>query len=414
VNKRTFITIKSFDMGEPEKTTKPLIKPAVTQGPFFAPSVAQQQVQREPAKPAELTPEQKAANRKKIDSQQHFWEDLKKFFPGEDQGRKFGGSGYEESADYLIAKFEPVTAAGARFPTMYVGKEYMAEKDEDKRKAMIQAELDKVDQFRFDNALIDNGDKADEKILAKLRPLTIPQKQEFIGKLGNQKFIQNEDMQKAIARMIPSTAAGADAVFTAGGGFELQYGNVKIIVKPDVPNSSEPKKPTGAVTKTNPINNDEFSQHSGSPAARLMGNKVTDIDPFPAQAPQLIFEVVTYYGPQSGPDVQSGYGVGTRPEDTGDKKTLRSHEGSHGTVFINFIRDNITSHPFPVFTGKVGDTKAKFDAATRDFGIKARAFLKMISDAQKASQQDVDCVGTTIEQDATAHGEVSDVRCERR
>jgi hypothetical protein len=295
---------------------------------------------------------------------------------------------------------------------MYVGKEYLSEKDTDKRKALIETELEKVDQFRFENALIDNEDKSNTRILNKLKTLNITQKQALIGRLGQQQFIENKEMQKTIAQMIPSTGVTTGAVFTAEGGYEVQFQNIKIVVKPDVSNSGKPKRTTDAVTEMTPQNPDELLRHSGTPGFGFKGKKITEVGP--TQVPQLVYEIITYYGTDSGPDKASGYGVGTRPEDTGENKTLRAHEGSHGTSFINFIRDNITKHPFPVFDGKVGDTKDQFMDKRKDYQARVKAFSKMLSDAGDTQIQEADCVGKTIEQYSTEHEEVSEVKCKKR
>jgi hypothetical protein len=113
------------------------------------------------------------------------------------------------------------------------------------------------------------------------------------------------------------------------------------------------------------------------------------------RAPTL--RIQTTYRRGSGPGTTSAYGRGTTPQDlTGGAVSRRSttlgfHEGSHGLAFVEFVKN----HPPPQFTGAVGMTKADFDAADAQYRREANAYM---DDLLRFSTQQVDCVGTTIDQ----------------
>ncbi len=128
--------------------------------------------------------------------------------------------------------------------------------------------------------------------------------------------------------------------------------------------------------------------------------------------PDVVYKVETHYGPNADPAGASGYGAGTTAADkTAGNTTLRFHEGSHGTVFIEAIKNNFAANPYPVFAGKVGDPKGDFEKTLPDYATKVNAFRKVLSDAIETSTQKVDCVGKTIEQFYKEKGKVSKVKC---
>ncbi|HYX53127.1 MAG TPA: DUF4157 domain-containing protein [Candidatus Limnocylindrales bacterium] len=79
----------------------------------------------------------------------------------------------------------------------------------------------------------------------------------------------------------------------------------------------------------------------------------------------------------------SGYGVGTRPQDT---DTLRFHERAHGEAWMRFLQEN---QP-PVFTGTQEMLPAQFNAAIDQWTAAMRAYAAHANDfAMRAG----DCVG---------------------
>src|SRR5262249_2064445 len=157
-------------------------------------------------------------------------------------------------------------------------------------------------------------------------------------KLEAQKFQKNDKVKEYIRRSMPSTQPVTGAAATAEGGFEVQFENVKIVVKPDVFNSTAVAADE-AHTELKRIDSVTYMTKPGFNWGK--DQRVSSMT-FTPTVPQLVFKVETHYGPKADPTYTSGYGVGTRPEDTGDNKRLRFHEGTHGSVFIQFIKDNIS------------------------------------------------------------------------
>jgi len=384
--------------------------PQQKQGPFFTktPLNIARKDEKGPSK-ADIE-----KSKKQRDAINLFWTDLKTWFSGE--GRKLAGSGFDENVDYLSTNFqsgdtmEGTVKVTRSAPTVYVGKKYLAEQDPEIRKAAIRAELDKIDVYRFDNALIDDEDTTNTAISDKINALDVWGKDAYLKRMAEKTFIKNEKMKNLIRRKMPSTPLMEGAVAGMDEGFELQFGNIKIIVMPDVFGSSQ-VEPDQAHTE---IKRTDANTYKTYPKYTWDGkNKINFVEP--TSVPQLTYKVQTHYGPNSDPAFTSGYGVGTRPEDTTTTtKSIRFHEGSHGNVFIRHIRDNIAANEFPVFTGKLNDDKAPFEAKIEAYKQKVLAFDQMIRNAVDASEQDVDCVGKTIEQYYTEKGKVSKLKCRTR
>lgn len=84
----------------------------------------------------------------------------------------------------------------------------------------------------------------------------------------------------------------------------------------------------------------------------------------------------------------SEYGRGTTLGDQASGNvSLRFHEGSHGTLAMEFIRNN----PLPQFSGAIGMTIAEYKAAITQFNQEMTDYLQQLKKAQK---QEVDCVGS--------------------
>jgi hypothetical protein len=367
--------------------------------------------QAKPSTPKPTAAEIEKAIRQR-DASALFWTDLKTNFP--DDVRKIAGSYHNDAIDYLSTDFTEgeVVEAGVKTvyssPRIVIGKKYGVEKDAAKRQAYIKAEIDKIDIWRFEQRRIDNDDLSNATIIGKLDALDVFKKGEYIQKLIAATKIKNDKVQEYIRKKMPSTPAMAGATPTAAGGFEFQFANIKIIVMPDVFNDASVDAGTGE-TKLKPVNSPTYTI---SPAYEWSGdNKITKITPMPT-VPDVIFSVETHYGPGADPAGSSGYGAGTSAADkAAGNISLRFHEGSHGTVFIEAVKNNFAANPYPVFPGKIGDAKRAFERALPGYGAKVNAFRKVLTDAIDASVQKVDCVGKTIEQYYTAKGKVSQVKC---
>lgn len=364
-------------------------------------------------KPTQESKAEIAKSKKQRDAIALFWSDVHAHFPGE--GRKLAGTGYDDTVDYLTTSFQKGESmeGGVRIsrsaPIVYVGNKYLAEPDIDKRKAAIKAELDKIDLFRFDEARIDNDDLNNTVITGKLGSLNIFGKRDYLQKLEAQKSIKNDKVKEYIRRTMPSTPLQEGAVATAEGGFSLQFENIKIVVKPDVFNSTAVAADE-AHTELKRVDTVSYKTKPGYTWGKDQKVNRLTYTPF---VPQLIYKVETHFGPQSAPTYGSGYGVGTRPEDAAGDKSLRVHEGTHGAAFIGFIKTNIAQHSFPVFDGKLGENKDDFEKKIQRYESKVLAFDQMLKDAIEASEQQVDCVGKTIEQYHTEKGTASKVKCKQ-
>ncbi len=103
--------------------------------------------------------------------------------------------------------------------------------------------------------------------------------------------------------------------------------------------------------------------------------------------PKVKVTIQTTYKPGADPSADSAYGRGTTAADTSaGKKSLRHHEGSHGTESIQYLR----KIPVPKFKGKVGMTVEQYEKAVQDFNT---AMQKYQQSFQDYTRDQVDCVG---------------------
>lgn len=83
----------------------------------------------------------------------------------------------------------------------------------------------------------------------------------------------------------------------------------------------------------------------------------------------------TVYSPSAKPTDRSLYGRGTTKTDIANKDTsLGFHESCHREDYLSYL----TSHPFPSFTGKVGQTENEYTKASRDFEMAFRKYWKAV------------------------------------
>lgn len=364
----------------------------------------------------ELAAEEEAARKdtvERLGRMRRVWVDLAEFFPGE--GRKVAGTGTDDSLDYLTTSFkegdEVVGCVTHHYtaPIIKAGKKYAVEPDTGKRQAALRTELDKIDEWRFRTWRIDDGDVSNSTVTGKIGGLNAVEKTEYVRKLEEKaKHIANTKMQEYIRLQLPSTPVAAGATPTAAGGFEYQFDNVTIRVRPDVFNSSE-AKPDGGITRLTPVSGNTYP---GTPAWKSMDGVVTEITD-PPQKVFPVWEVQTHYGAGADPAGASGYGYGTTAEhQTANTTSLRFHEGGHGTVFIEYIRDHIGATPYPEYTAAKGDSEDDLKQKHKDFKAAVKAFRDMLDAANKASEQEVDCAGKSIEKYHEEHGTTTTVHCE--
>lgn len=112
---------------------------------------------------------------------------------------------------------------------------------------------------------------------------------------------------------------------------------------------------------------------------RVRGNGLVNI------SPNYTITIRTFYKRRSDNSSTSIYGRGTTPTDvsTGNT-TLRFHEGSHGTDYIDYIRTN----PLPAFNMYDGqDIEAEFSRLNQ-------AIQRYFRDMENNNILNVDCVGT--------------------
>ncbi len=293
-------------------------------------------------------------------------------------------------------------------PIVIVGKEYVAEKDADKRKAWIEAELAKIDKWRVLTGRIDDQDLGEAAVTKQIDALDLAGKLDVLRKMEARKdLVANTKMQEFVRNRIHSTPLMAGAVIKDDGSFEVQFENVKIVVKPDVLNSAQVS--SGAETSIQPVGSPNF----GYPGYTWDGQGKIDTITFTPTVPQVTYEIQTHYAPGVNPNDTSGYGVGTRPGDTGEQTKLRFHEGSHGTVFIREVQANIGAHKYPAWKGRLGQTRKVFADHLAAYRAGITAFQAGLANALETSTQEVDCAGTkTIVQYHQEHKTTTKVKCQ--
>jgi len=341
-----------------------------------------------------------------IEAQKALWDDIHAFFPND--GRKLAGSGYNPAVSQLEVSFVEGLVAGVFHspPVVIVGKDYLTQKDADKRKAWLKAALAKINEWRVKTGRIDDQDVGDAEVTRHIDKLDLSGKLDVLRKMEARKeLVANGKMQEFVRNRIHSTPLMAGAVTKDDGSFEVQFENVKIIVKPDVLDSSEVS--SGAHTSIQPVGSPNFN----TPGYNWDGaGKIKSIT-FTPTVPQVVYEIQTHYAPGVEPGGTSGYGFGSRSTDVGEKKTLRFHEGSHGTVFIREVKANISANKYPAWKGKLKQTRQVFEGHLSSYKAGVKKFRDMLAKALETSVQEVDCAGKTIEEYHQEHGTATKVKC---
>jgi hypothetical protein len=175
-----------------------------------------------------------------------------------------------------------------------------------------------------------------------------------------------------------STPLGKGVKFAKDGSAELKAGLVTVVVLPD--QTSETLSDEESSAETN------FSLEGGDVPGYEFNEKglITKIDPISP----IKVTIQTTYRTGVSPDDQSAYGKGTTKEDVkAGNKSLKYHEGSHGSDYINYLKNN----PLPTFKGKKGMTEAQFKKAQEDYSKAIENYREAMGAYSKAH---TDCVGT--------------------
>lgn len=156
----------------------------------------------------------------------------------------------------------------------------------------------------------------------------------------------------------------------------FKVNNVKIVVKPD--SKTNKKAMENKAETTFKIRN------NSSPGAKTLNGKISKINSVPAPA----IDIQTVYGKKVTSASKSAYGKGTTAADLKAGKTsLGYHEGSHGTDYLTFIKNN----PIPQFAGTVGMTVKEYKKAQAEY---KKAWKTYSSRMDSYSENLTDCVGT--------------------
>jgi RHS repeat-associated protein len=191
---------------------------------------------------------------------------------------------------------------------------------------------------------------------------------------ANQNPLRFVDPDGAAPKEI-STPLPADAVVAKKTGIATAtVGGIKVTIKPDTHTKAKSMRKK-AVTK--------FSYTPKMPKAKF--NKKGKVVSFSSAGANVT--IWTVYGPKADPNMDSGYGRGTTDEDRAAGNTsLRFHEGSHGTDYLEYMENN----PLPEFEGEEGMTKKQFQKAQREYN---KALKEHFREMGKQSHENTDCVG---------------------
>jgi hypothetical protein len=311
------------------------------------------------------------------------WGILHKHFP--DDTRKVAGVGCDSGLAGLRAEFSATDPKDPRVtrsvPLIYAGKAFITSTDAARlndRVADVGKQIEAIDDWRFDKYLIDAKDLSNPRISGQLRSLPATRLMDYRDKTKDSEV--KRYAENLITFSTP-TQAGA-AVDPLTGNMVMTIGGVNVVIEPDVRGATGiTGGDTSVKLELNPVNIPGYDYD-----AKVFITK------FPGYSPTATLKIVTRYQAGVKPEDISGYGRGTTPEDIRNKATaLRFHEGTHGEDYIEFLR----THHVPVFAGKVGDKKADFDKARKDY-------LDALSDWRKQinalSVEKTDCVGKTIDE----------------
>ena len=189
---------------------------------------------------------------------------------------------------------------------------------------------------------------------------------------SNQKKLAKEIViSRAISTPIETYVKNADK--TKNVSFKVN--SVNIVVKPD--------SKTGKKSMENRAGTNFSISNNGTPGYKYKKGKITKVNTVPVPT----ITIHTIYGKGVTAKSKSGYGKGTTTADVKAGNTsLGYHEGSHGTDFLNYVKNKA----IPQFKGTVGMSIAEFKKAQAKYKNDWKTYSKqMVSYSKKLT----DCVG---------------------
>lgn len=205
---------------------------------------------------------------------------------------------------------------------------------------------------RLKNGQLDDRDLGNWRLMNRLTGLVTPDITALITKIQNyqqknsavatSKIIEWLEVRKQISTPMPAgSVINKDPITQTIDSYSLTVNNISIEVKSDsFGNSGNETGPT-----TNFPSSYSYAANSRNIITRLINTE--NGANAPVNPNSLSIVIVTKY--KDSPNSTSSYGRGTTTYDKEEKTTtLRVHEGSHGTDYINYIRN----HPLPVDISK--------------------------------------------------------------
>ena len=308
------------------------------------------------------------------------WKIIQDKFPK--KAHRVGATSYDANQPGLRAEFEPGSVkvgmvtkswSGA---IIYFGKAFLAMQAPDQEKRLGQ-ELDKIDKWWVESARVTKQDLDDSDITFRIRGLPSPKLIALRDK------VKDLDAKAYVASLLTTSTPMEAGLTDSQSGLTLTVGKVTVVVAPDTTGTV----PGGFDAVTTSSTSSTPSQIQVPPSNAQ--NIITHFDGFD---PAITIQVQTTFRPGVSKDVKQGYGKGTTPREKELEATsLRYHEGSHGIDIVNFVK----THPYPVFTGRAGDTVNQFHQKAVTY-INARA--KFNADLQRFTDIREECPGKTIDQ----------------
>lgn len=312
------------------------------------------------------------------------WKLIHEKFPK--KGRRISGSSYDANLPGLRTEFDSgevqagqtkVSWAG---PMLYHGKAFLALPDAEKE-AKLKEVFKQVDTWSVANGRLASADLDDDEITLRIRGLSTAKLTALRDK------VTDPQVKAYVANLVTtSTPLKQGLQKQSDGTARVTAGNITVIVEPDTTGVAGL---TGGDTAFQP-------SHFTMPQPTLDAHGiVTGLTP-----PQpLVITIHTRYGAGVDPGSDSGYGRGTSAADKAvEGKSLRVHEGSHGEEYLALILRANADHPYPSFTGAIGDTRQVFQEKVNAFTQANNAFFRAVNAGTRRATRNVDCVGVTIDQ----------------
>lgn len=206
---------------------------------------------------------------------------------------------------------------------------------------------------RFNKGELDDRDLANSRLRNRLTGLTTAEINALIVKIkdyqqknpavSTTKILEWLEVRKEISTPMPDDAmVNRDPITDTVKSYSLMVNNIKVTVVSDAfGNAQNDTSPT-----TNFGRRYTWHHTNGIVDKLTNGDTGGDINP-------TTFEVTIVTGYHDNPNGQSAYGKGTTTYDEEENtRTLRVHEGKHGTDYIDYLRSN--AFPVDISKGIVG------------------------------------------------------------